>query len=314
MKKLLLSLACCTLSQGLIVAQEVSDEPMNLEQLSEAFNWSFDTPIETETVAEGLLVLFGVGGNIAVSIGEDGVMVVDDQFPEMIPKVNEAIRQHGGGAVDFAVNTHWHFDHADGNKALGPAGTWIVAHENSTAMMAEDNVINLVIAKYKQEAYPPDARPVISMKDELTFHFNGGDIELIHAGAAHTDGDVAVIFREQNAVHFGDVYNNMGYPFIDVDSGGSIDGMISFCETVYSMLDESTIVIPGHGPITDMEDLKDYIEMLKTVRDRVKAEIDAGKSLEEVVAAQLTADLDEVYGPESGSLGFVNRVYTSLTQ
>ncbi len=298
------------------VAQEpTSDETvMDLEQLSQAFSWNFDTPIEVETVADGLHVFFGIGGNIAVSIGESGVLVVDDQFPEMIPKVNEAIEELGGGPVDFAINTHWHFDHADGNKALGPAGSWIVAHEHSAEMMAKDNIINLVIAKYKQDAYPPDARPVISFGDLMTFHFNGGDIELIHAGAAHTAGDVAVIFRKQNAVHFGDVFNKLGYPFVDVDSGGSIDGMILFCETVYAELNEDTIVIPGHGVVTDMPDLAAYIEMLKTVRQRVKALIDDGKTMDEVIAANVTADLDEVYGDVSQSLGFINRVYTSLTK
>lgn len=298
------------------LAQELpSDETvMDLEQLSEAFSWDFDTPIEVETVADGLHVFFGIGGNIAVSIGESGVLVVDDQFPEMIPKVNDAIAELGGGEIDFAINTHWHFDHADGNKALGPAGSWIVAHEHSAEMMAKDNIINLVIAKYKQDAYPPDARPVISFGDRMTFHFNGGDIELIHAGAAHTAGDVAVIFREQNAVHFGDVFNKLGYPFVDVDSGGSIDGMIRFCETVYAELNEDTIVIPGHGVVTDMPDLAAYIDMLKTVRQRVKALIDEGQTMEQVLAANVTADLDEVYGDVSQSLGFINRVYTSLTK
>ena len=299
-----------------LVAQDTTTDEavMNLEQLQEAFSWNFDTPIEVQTVADGLHVLFGIGGNIAVSIGESGVLVVDDQFPEMIPKVNQAIAELGGGAIDFAINTHWHFDHADGNKALGPAGSWIVAHEHSAEMMAKDNIINLVIAKYKQDAYPPDARPVISFGDRMTFHFNGGDIELIHAGAAHTAGDVAVIFRKQNAVHFGDVFNKLGYPFIDVDSGGSIDGMIQFCETVYAELNEDTIVIPGHGVVTDMADLAAYTEMLKTVRQRVKALIDEGKTMEEVLAVNVTEDLDEAYGDVSQSLGFINRVYTSLTK
>lgn len=300
---------------GALAQDAASDETvMNLEQLQEAFSWDFDTPIEVETVAEGLHVLFGIGGNIAVSIGESGVLIVDDQFPEMIPKVNDAIAELGGGAVDFAINTHWHFDHADGNKALGPSGSWIVAHEHSAEMMAQDNIINLVIAKYKQEAYPPNARPVISFDDRMTFHFNGGDIELLHAGAAHTAGDAVVIFRKQNAVHFGDVFNKLGYPFVDVDSGGSIDGMIRFCETVYAELNEDTIVIPGHGEVTDMPDLAAYIEMLKTVRQRVKALIDEGKTLEEVEAANVTADLEETFGDVSQSLGFVNRVYTSLTK
>ncbi len=303
---------------GLVFAQETATEEtvMDLAQLQQAFSWDFDTPIEVQTVAEGLHVFFGVGGNIAVSIGENGVLVVDDQFPEMMPKVNEAIAELGGGSIDFAINTHWHFDHADGNKALGPAGSWIVAHEHSAEMMAKDNIINLVIAKYKQDAYPPDARPVISFADRMTFHFNGGDIDVIHAGPAHTAGDVAVIFRKQNAVHFGDVFNKLGYPFIDVDSGGSIDGMIRFCESVYAELNPDTIVIPGHGVVTDMPDLAAYIDMLKTVRQRVKTLVNDGKTLAEVEAeaVNLTADLSERYGDVRQSLGFINRVYTSLTK
>ncbi|MCE2406892.1 MAG: MBL fold metallo-hydrolase [Pseudomonadales bacterium] len=316
MRNRLVTAVVTLLFTGIVFAQETATDEtvMDLEQLQEAFSWNFDTPIEVQTVAEGLHVFFGVGGNIAVSIGESGVLVVDDQFPEMIPKVNEAIAELGGGLIDFAINTHWHFDHADGNKALGPAGSWIVAHEHSAEMMAKDNIINLVIAKYKQDAYPPAARPVISFADRMTFHFNGGDIDVIHAGAAHTAGDVAVIFRKQNAVHFGDVFNKLGYPFIDVDSGGSIDGMIRFCETVYAELNPDTIVIPGHGVVTDMPDLAAYIDMLKTVRQRVKALIDDGKSLVEVEAAHVTADLSERYGDVLQSLGFVNRVYTSLTK
>ena len=294
--------------------EEGEEEALTFDQLREAFSWNFDRPVTTQTVGDGLHVLFGVGGNIAVSIGEDGVLIVDDQFPEMIPNINEAIKNLGGGAVDFAINTHWHFDHADGNKALGPSGTWIVAHEHSAAMMAKDNILNMVIAKYKQDAYPSDARPVISFGDRMTLHFNGADIELIHAGPAHTAGDTAVIFRKQNAVHFGDVFNKLGYPYIDVDNGGMIDGMIRFCEYVLSKLDADTVVIPGHGVVTDVPDLEDYIDMLKTVRKRIKALIDDGRSLEEVIAANVTEDLDERYGDVSQSLGFIDRVYTSLSK
>ena len=286
---------------------------MTLEQLQEAFFWDFNTPIEVKTVAAGLHVLFGVGGNVGVSIGESGVLIVDDQFPEMVPKINDAIAELGGGEVDFAINTHWHFDHADGNKALGPAGTWIVAHEHSTEMMTSGHVVNLLMMKYRQDAYPEDARPVISFNDRMTFHFNGGDIELVHAGPAHTAGDAAVFFRQQNAVHTGDVFNNQSYPFIDADSGGSIDGMIKFCEVVHAMSNEDTIMIPGHGEITDIARFDAYIEMLKTVRSRVQALKVEGKSLEEVTAANLTADFDESFGGGFPSSGFIDRVYTSLS-
>ena len=294
-------------------AGAASAEPLNLEQLLEQFNWNFDTDITTQQVGEGLYVLFGVGGNIAASIGADGVLIVDDMFPEMIPKVEAAIRELGGDGIDYAVNTHWHFDHAEGNLALGPAGTWIVAHQNSADMMAKANILNLVITRYRQDAYPPKARPAIAFDDRMRLYFNG-EVDIVHPGPAHTGGDAAVIFRDQNAVHFGDVFNNAGYPFIDADSGGGIDGMIAFCQSVLDEVGPGATIIPGHGPVTDVPTLEAYIAMLTTVRERVQEHIDAGRSLVEVVAAKPTADFDERYGPVLNSLGFIDRVYTSLTR
>ena len=309
--------ALVVLASAFVWAQEAADdaatEPLNLEQLLERFGWSFETAeITTQQVGDGLYVLFGIGGNIAASIGEDGVLIVDDMFPELIPKVNAAIAELGGGAVDIAVNTHWHFDHAEGNLALGPAGTSIVAHDNSASMMAQTNILNMVIAKYRQEAYPPAARPAVSFNDRLRLYFNGDEIDVVHVGPAHTAGDAAVIFRKHNAVHFGDVFNNTGYPFIDADSGGGINGMIAFCQTVLDEMAPNAVVIPGHGEVTDGATLQRYIDMLTTVRDRVAEHIAAGKSLEEVIAAKPTADFEESFGPEAASLGFVDRVYTSL--
>ena len=294
-------------------AERATEELLTLEQLLERFQWNFeDAGIITQEVGEGLHVLFGIGGNIAASIGEDGVLIVDNMFPEMVPKVRAAIAELGGGDIDYAVNTHWHFDHAEGNLALGPAGTSIVAHDNSAAMMAKTNILNLVVTKYLQEAYPREARPAISFDDRMRLYFNGDEIDIVHAGPAHTAGDAAVIFRKHNAVHFGDVFNNTGYPFIDADSGGGIDGMIAFCQTILDEVGPNAVIIPGHGEVTDSATLQAYIDMLKTVRERVAAMIAEGKSLEEVMAAKPTADFDETFGPEGNSLGFVNRVYTSL--
>ena len=294
-------------------ADQATEELLTLEQLLERFQWNFeDAGIITREVGEGLHVLFGIGGNIAASIGEDGVLIVDNMFPEMVPKVRAAIAELGGSDIDYAVNTHWHFDHAEGNLALGPAGTSIVAHDNSAAMMAKTNILNLVVTKYLQEAYPREARPAISFDDRMRLYFNGDEIDIVHAGPAHTAGDAAVIFRKHNAVHFGDVFNNTGYPFIDADSGGGIDGMIAFCQTILDEMGPNAVIIPGHGEVTDSATLQAYIDMLKTVRERVAAMIGEGKSLEEVTAAKPTADFDETFGPEENSLGFVNRVYTSL--
>ncbi len=285
--------------------------PLNLEQLTAAFGWDLDkAEITTQKIDDGLYVLFGMGGNIAVSLGDNGVLIVDDQFPQLMPKIEAAIGALGGSGVDFAINTHWHFDHAEGNLALGPKGTWLVAQANSRAMMLDDHIINLVSVSYEQKAYPAAALPVITFDDNMQFHFNGQKIDLLHFGPAHTTGDTAVIFTGSNAVHLGDVFNNAGYPFIDAGNGGQLTGAISFCEAVLQRIDENTTVIPGHGPVTDYQTLRDYIYMLTTVRERMMALIEAGASLEEVYAANVTREFDEKFGDNSG---FINRAYMSLT-
>ena len=309
----LAALATSSVAQKMEPVEGASQEPLNLDQLMERFAWSFDAAVTSQQVGDGLYVLFGVGGNVAASIGPDGVLIVDNMFPQMVPKVEAAIAKLGGGSIDYAVNTHWHFDHADGNTVLGPAGTWIVAHQNSADMMAKTNILNLVVAKYRQPAYPPKARPGIAFEDRMRLYFNG-EVDIVHPGPAHTGGDAAVIFRDQNAVHFGDVFNNTGYPFIDADSGGDVNGMIDFCQTILDEMAPDATIIPGHGEVTDAKALAAYIAMITEVRDRVQAHIDDGKTMAEVIAAKPTADFDETYGSVEASLGFVDRVYTSLTK
>ena len=283
---------------------------MTLDDVLATFGWDFEaTEIEAQKVADGLHVFFGIGGNIAVSIGADGVLIVDDQFPQMMPKIKAKIAELGGGDIDFAINTHWHFDHAEGNLALGPQGSWLVAQANSREMMTKANVINLVAMQYGQQAYPKEAWPAITFEDAMRFHFNGERVDLLHFGPAHTTGDAAVIFRGANAVHLGDVFNNTGYPFIDADNGGALDGMIRFCRAVLGEIDESTTVIPGHGPVTDHQALANYADMLQTVYVRLAALRDQGADLEAVLAAKPTAEFDEAYGDPAG---FINRAFTSL--
>jgi len=285
--------------------------PKNLRDLVAAFGWDFEkTKITTETVADDLHVLFGVGGNIAVNVGEDGVFIVDDQFPQMMPKIRDAIAKLGGNEVDFAVNTHWHFDHAEGNLTLGQSGTWLVAHENSREMMMQDNIVNLVVAAYDQQAYPEHALPDITFDDDMKFHLNGQTIELWHFGPAHTTGDAAIYFSETNAVHLGDVFNNRGYPFIDAGNGGSMEGVIRFSKKTLARINKDTVVIPGHGPISNYQGLADYVTMLTTVKDRMLKLIDEGATLEEVIAAKVTADYDKKRGANTL---FINRAYMSLT-
>ncbi len=178
-------------------------------------------------------------------------------------------------------------------------------------MMLDDHVINLVALTYNQKAYAKSALPTFTYDSSMQIHLNGGQIDLMHFGSAHTTGDTAVIFRKHNAVHLGDVYNNSGYPFIDADNGGSLDGVITFCQSVLAELDEDTTVIPGHGPITNYQGLKDYIAMLAQVRDRMKKMIAEGADLDAIEAAKITAEWDEKIGDPAG---FIDRSYVSLTR
>jgi glyoxylase-like metal-dependent hydrolase (beta-lactamase superfamily II) len=265
--------------------------------------------IRTETVSPGLHVLFGEGGNVVASIGDQGVLVVDDQYPAMVPKIRRAVRQLGGREVDFVVNTHWHLDHTFGNPLFGEGGSWIVSQANSRQMMTKIQIINTVERLVEQPASPPAGLPVITYEDRMQFHFNGEQIDLLHFGPAHTTGDAAVVFRGHNAVHMGDVYNNAEYPFIDADSGGDLDGMILFCEAVLKEIGEDTIVIPGHGPVAKYADLEKYVSMLKIIRDRIARLIADGATLDEVIASKPTAEWDEVKGDP---IQLLDRAYASL--
>ena len=285
-------------------------DTITVDEMLKTSGWVNESAeIKVQELGKGLYVLFGAGGNIAASVGERGVLLVDDQFQKLIPKIKSTIADLGGRCIDFAINTHWHFDHADGNQALGPEGTWLVAQNNSRAMMAESKIINTGSMQIEQPAYPEIAKPVITFEDRMRFYFNGERVDLLHFGPAHTAGDAAIVFRGRNAVHLGDVFNNSGYPFIDSDNGGHLDGMIRFCKQVLAEIDEDTTVIPGHGPVTDYRGLVDYIDMLETVRKRLVTLLGSGASLATVIAARPTADFDQNFGDPAS---FVDRAYTSL--
>ncbi len=300
------------LSLVLIGVAALAQDAVSGVEFFESLGWDVEsTEITTETVAPGLHVLFGVGGNVAVSIGEQGVFAVDDQFPAMIPKIRGAIRALGAGGVDFVVNTHWHFDHADGNPLLGRSGSVIIAQANSRKMMLDEQLINIVNALVEQPPYPPEGLPAITFDDRMQLHFNGQRIDLLHFGSAHTTGDTAVVFRGHNAVHMGDVFSNWGYPFVDADNGGGLDGIILFCEAVLNEIQEDTVVIPGHGPIATYADLEEYTSMLRTIRERVAVLIAGGATLDELIAAKPSAEWD---GVEGDPVRLLDRVYAEMTR
>ncbi|MDC0247496.1 MBL fold metallo-hydrolase [OCS116 cluster bacterium] len=271
-----------------------------------------DTEIRIQKITENLFLFFGLGGNIAVLVGDDGVLIVDDQIPSLIPKIKDAIKEIGGGDLVYTINTHWHFDHAEGNLALDPNITKIISQSNARDYMAKGGLIDMVANRINQEPYPDYALPVITYENGMTLYFNNEEIEIVHFGPAHTSGDSAVIFHNQNAIHYGDVFVTEGYPFIDVSSGGSIDGIINFLSQSLTKLKSGAIILPGHGEIATIQDVEDTVSMLKTIRGRILKMIDEGKSLQEVIDAKPTKDFDEKYPDWLGN--FVNRAYTSLKE
>ncbi|MCH7489195.1 MAG: MBL fold metallo-hydrolase [Gemmatimonadetes bacterium] len=265
--------------------------------------------IETIRVADGVYMLVGSGGNIGLSIGEDGPFVVDDQFAPLTEKIQAAIAAVTSGAVRFVLNTHWHGDHTGGNENLGKAGAMIIAHENVRKRLNPAEFRDLM---GRSQQAPPDALPVVTFTDAVNFYWNGENIRVFHVEHAHTDGDAIVHFTNANVVHMGDTFFKDRYPFIDVDSGGGIDGMIAAADHVLSMVDSDTKIIPGHGTLATPDDLRDYRNMLITVRDRVRTMLNDGMSVDEVVAAKPTNDLDATWG--SDPTRFVTLTARSLSE
>ena len=315
-KSLIISLSVLTFS---INAAHHDESELNYKDgqqaVMDAFGWDFDeAEISIESISDNIHVLFGLGGNILVSTGADGVLLVDDQMPELKYKILRSLRKIGGKSVDYIINTHWHFDHAEGNLVFGPDGAKIVAHENSRKMMLNPKPINLSFIVYPQQPYPLNAVPQITYQDSMKLHLNGDQIELYHFGHAHTTGDTAVYLRNSNVLHMGDVFNMTGPPFIDAGNGGSIDGIIRFCEEILKVVNDETVVVPGHGPISTTEDIQTYIDMLIVVRDRIQAQILEGKSLQEIIESDPTKEWRDKFGDGPFIVGVIDRAYAGMTK
>jgi glyoxylase-like metal-dependent hydrolase (beta-lactamase superfamily II) len=270
--------------------------------------------IRTEHVAEGVYMLIGQGGNIGVSVGDDGVFVIDDQFAPLTPRILGAIREITPDRVRFVFNTHWHGDHTGGNENMGEAGALLVAQENVRRRLSMDQILERVGRPVDTTLAAPEAAlPVVTFTEDISFHLNGDEVHAFHVAHAHTDGDAIVHFVGADVVHMGDTFFKDRFPFIDTASGGSIDGLIAAVGRALAVMDADTKVIPGHGTLSDREAVRTYRDVLKDVRDRVAAMIAQGASLEEILAARPAADhatrwaLDE---PDEHS--FVETVYRSL--
>ena len=252
-------------------------------------------------------MLEGSGGNIGLCIGNDGAFIIDDQFAPLTPKIKAAIGKLTDKPVQFVINTHWHFDHTGGNENFGTGGSIIVSQENSRRRMQADQFLGS--PAQKQAAYSSAGLPKITFTQSMTFYYNGETIQVFHIANAHTDGDAIIYFEKSNIAHMGDVFVRYGFPFIDEPNGGNVNGMIETIDSVINLVNANTVIIPGHGQLSKKEDLINYNNMLKTVRDRVKKQMDEGKTMEQIIAT------DPMGGFEKRGVGvneFVKVVYDSI--
>lgn len=252
--------------------------------LSAGAQQSWDSiKVTSQQVRDNIYMLTGSGGNIGVLTGEDGIVMIDDQFLQLGDKIKEAIAALDKGAIRFTLNTHIHGDHSGSNEYFKRAGSTIVAHD-----VVRDRMI--------RQPRDKDAWPVITFPDKLSLHLNGQDIDLLHFEAGHTDGDVIIHFKQANVFHMGDVFVRYGYPYIDMSNGGNINGLISTVDKVLAIMNDQSLVIPGHGEVCKKDEVKKYRDRLAAIRDKVASALKQGKKPEDLASLGITKAYDAEWG------------------
>ncbi|MEX2132069.1 MAG: MBL fold metallo-hydrolase [Pseudohongiellaceae bacterium] len=240
--------------------------------------------ITTIPVRDNVYMLQGSGGNIGVLTGDDGTLIVDDQFAPLTDKITAAIAALTDQPVTFVVNSHFHYDHTDGNENFGRAGAYIVAQDNSRRRMEATQV--LTGSGRVQESYDEVGLPKITFFDAMRFYLNDNAIDMVNTGNGHTDGDAQVYFREANVIHTGDMFVRYGLPFIDTDNGGSLTGMIDGMQNLINLVNEDTLIIPGHGAVSNRQDMIDFRNMLVILRSNIVRAKVTGQSLQQLQDSQ----------------------------
>lgn len=262
--------------------------------------------IETQQLSDNVYMLSGQGGNIGVCIGEQGVFMIDDQFARLTPKILNAIKTLSDKSIQYLINTHYHGDHTGGNENIAEQGAKIIAHDNVYKRLSEST-----------PAAPKKALPVISFNDKLQLHINGEDVIVFHVENAHTDGDALLYFTKSNVLHTGDTFFSELYPYIDLDSGGSINGFIEAAKKALILIDDDTKIIPGHGKLSNKAKYQFFLSMLEDLKTKVLAEIESGKTEEDVAA---NTAITKTYDDLGYSWAFINSerirrtLYKSLKQ
>lgn len=280
-----------------------------LSALAQGRDWS-KVEIKAEKVAGSVYMLTGAGGNIGVSVGDDGIVVIDDQYAPLAPKIEAAMKAIADKPVRFIINTHYHPDHTGGNEYFGQKGT-IVAHENVRKKLANGTTVRgMVLAPA-----PKGALPIVTFNDTLTLHLNGEDIRAVHVPPGHTDGDAVIWFTKSNVVHMGDDFFNGLFPVIDLDNGGSVQGVIAAVEKVLPLIPDDAKVIPGHGPLSDKAGLRKFLEVMKGTSAAVRKGLAAGKTLDQLKAEKVLEPWDATWG--QGFIktdAFIETLYRSLAK
>ena len=272
-------------------------------------DWS-KVEIKATKVAGNVYMLQGAGGNIGVSVGDDGILIVDDQFAPLADKIRAALKGLADKKLRFILNTHWHGDHTGGNIAFGPEAT-IIAHDNVRKRLATEQ--RSTVFNSTTPASPKEALPVITFDQSLSVHFNGEDIRAIHFPKGHTDGDSIIFFTTSNVVHLGDDFFAGRFPFVDLESGGTVEGLTKNIGDVIGKLPAGAKLIPGHGPISTIDDLKSYHNMLTTTTDIVRQKIAAGKTLDQIKTEGLPAEWEPWGTGFIKTDRWVETIYKSLT-
>jgi cyclase len=290
---------------------QIQNAPISQDRVAQMRAQAATVPVQTQKLRDNVYMLSGPGGNILVLTGPDGKLMVDSSFAGAVPKINTALAAIDSKPLNLLINTHWHFDHTDGNDAFHSGGAAIIAHENCRKRLSTPQEIAAFQMHF--DAAPVGAWPRTTFNDKFALYYDGEQVDLGYILPAHTDGDIYVKLQKANVLHCGDIFFDGIYPFIDPSSGGNINGMIAGSAQCLTQADAETKVIPGHGPLGDKSALTNYHDMMVTVRDRVQKQKAAGKSLQDVVASKPTADLDAVWGKGNVTGDFFTTlVYSTL--
>lgn len=269
--------------------------------------------MKVSKVSRNVYMLVGAGGNIAASVGEDGIVIVDDQFAPLADKIRAALKGITDKPVRFVINTHWHGDHTGGNVPFSETST-IIAQDNVRKRLETGGTLgNLGSIKMEEKPAPKAALPIITFEHDVTVHLNGEDIRALHFPAGHTDGDSIIFFPKSNVVHMGDDFVRYGFPFVDLGSGGSVKGMIAAIEKVLPQLPPDVKVIPGHGQLSNLDDVRAYLAMLKETTAIIESGIKQGKSLDQLKNEKVLAGYQKWSGDFIKTDQWIETVYNDLT-